>query len=392
MSEEAWADMERLRAAIQDAHLNFLVGAGTSSQLFAPLGDVEVALTGIAEADVTGGVREIARASVQALFFDLVIWPNVDLAEMNPAHEVVDSYSSFGKALNRILLARRSTLLAKHVSLFTTNVDVVIEVAFERLGLALNDGFAGRFRPVFDPGSFGSILQRTSPRYEHRSEVPVFDLIKLHGSTGWRWSDTAGDSRSIQFDRDFTLVHEIKVALDQVRDDLVTLPEPTKLQAADVLEAAKRTDRPDALDDFVSAYDRQVIVNPEKTKFATTVLMETYYELIRRFANELERETSVLFVHGFSFRDEHLRALVLRAARTNPTLQVFVLCFSRDDRATYQDLIAETDVPNGNLEYLVPPDETARFTLDEVTARILQPLVEWPVTETTPADTGTNAS
>src|SRR4051812_29339056 len=126
MTDEAWVDVDRLRAGVQDAHLNFLIGAGTSSQLFAPLGDIEVVLTEIARAKVRSDARDIARASVQALFFDLVIWPNVDLIKDDPSPAVVQSYASFGKTLNRILLARRSTLLAKHLSLFTTNVDLAI--------------------------------------------------------------------------------------------------------------------------------------------------------------------------------------------------------------------------------------------------------------------------
>jgi SIR2-like domain len=97
-------------------------------------------------------------------------------------------------------------------------------------------------------------------------------------------------------------------------------------------------------------------VNPDKTKFATTVLNETYYELIRRFANELEKENSVLFVHGFSFRDEHLRDLVLRAARTNPTLQVVIFCYSRADRTAYAKLLPEDEVKNGNVLYVQPAE------------------------------------
>jgi len=376
MSEADWVDIDRLRALVQDAHINFLIGAGTSSQLFSPLGDVEIALTAIERADASDEARQLARASVQALFFDSVVWPNVDLVSGRPAPPVISSYAKFGKALNRLLLARHSTLLAKHVSLFTTNIDLAVEVAFEQLGVVLNDGFSGRFKPTFDPGSFGSLRQRTSPRYEHRSEVPVFDLIKLHGSVGWHWQGDAGDIPAIGFDRDLALVHEVKEALDGVRDGLVVLPSPVELDAAAILKESAEHDQPAGLDTFVTKYADLVIVNPEKTKFATTVLTETYYELIRRFANELERETSVLFVHGFSFRDEHLRTLVTRAARTNPTLQVFVFCFAQADELAYRELIPETAVPNGNLEYLVPPDDASRFALDAVVDRVLGPILD----------------
>ena len=109
-----------------------------------------------------------------------------------------------------------------------------------------------------------------------------------------------------------------------------------------------------AVETFTAQYRSLGIVNPDKRKFATTVLNETYYELIRRLANELEKENSVLFVHGFSFRDEHLRDLVLRAARTNPTLQVIVFCYSREGLQSYEQFLPDAEVKNGNIEFVVP--------------------------------------
>lgn len=365
-----------MRAIVQDAHLNFLIGAGTSSQLFAPLGDVELALTEIDRQTPDVDVRQLARASVQGLFFDSVIWPNTELLAGSAGTAVFDSYTAFGRALKRLLLARRSTLLPKRATLFTSNVDLAVEVAFEELGLALNDGFEGRFRPTFDSASFGGLREQTSLRYGHRSDVPVFDLVKLHGSVGWQWSSDDPELSAIVFDRDLRLVHEAKAALEAVRHELIPLGGPADLDVPTILDEAQQSSLPAALPKFIAAYDAQVIVNPEKTKFATTVLTETYYELIRRFANELERETTVLFVHGFSFRDEHLRSLVLRAARTNPTLQVFVFCFSQADEGAYHQLIPPVAVPNGNIEYLAPPSPDERFTLDAVVANVLAPIVD----------------
>ena len=370
---------ERLRAVLQDAHLNFLVGAGTSSRLFAPLGDIEVALTDLEQWAAEGSAYEIARASIQALFFDAVIWPNVSLISARDADAaaLISSYQRFATALNRLLLSRRSTLLEKRVSLFTTNVDLSLEVAFDGLGVELNDGFVGRFVPTFDPGSFGSVRHRSSPRYGHRSEIPTFDLIKLHGSVGWRWHhEEPGEAPRISFEHDLAAVHKVKASLDTLRTSLVTLESATPLSAEPVLKAARELERPETLGAFLDAYDALVIVYPEKTKFATTVLTETYYELIRRFANDLERETSVLFVHGFSFRDEHLRQIVTRAARSNPTLLVYICCYTADEEARYRALLPDKAVPNGNIEYLAPQDDATKFDLDAIVDRFLLPTLD----------------
>ncbi|HCG57437.1 MAG TPA: hypothetical protein DEW39_15210, partial [Brevibacterium sp.] len=122
------------------------------------------------------------------------------------------------------------------------------------------------------------------------------------------------------------------------------------------------------------------LVREEPRKFATTVLNETYYELIRRFANELEKENSVLFVHGFSFRDEHLRDLVLRAARTNPTLQVIVFCYSRDSAAAFEILLPETEIKNGNIQLVTPAEPSAdeperKISLDVLESDFFAPLI-----------------
>lgn len=82
---------------------------------------------------------------------------------------------------------------------------------------------------------------------------------------------------------------------------------------------------------FLNLYDKLVIVNPTKEKFKFTTLNYIYYELLRMFSNELEKENSVLFVMGFSFADEHIREIVLRVLNANPTLLVCV--FAHDDAA-----------------------------------------------------------
>jgi hypothetical protein len=170
--------------------------------------------------------------------------------------------------------------------------------------------------------------------------------------------------------------------VDDLRVQLVDLDDPSELSVADIVSAAEvLTESADeasaaAVGAFGSAYDELAIVNPEKTKFAKTVMTETYYELIRWLANELERETSVLFVVGFSFRDEHLRSILLRAARTNPTLQIVVFCYMAADRKRYAELMPESAIPNGNVQYLAPQDDDVRYDLDTVVSRFLIPLLD----------------
>lgn len=391
---------ERLRTIVESAHLNFLIGAGTSSPYFAALGNIEDALTELSDVDAPEPSKALVRASIQAYFFEKVLAPNANIVKRDASAEsVLRSYACFVRTLNRILLRRRSTLLSKQVNIFTTNVDMLFEVAMEEIGVDFSDGFSGKIRPKFDLGDFGTLRYRMSSRYEHRFEVPVFNLVKIHGSAAWSQYERENRKADIYFDHALTLVTEVGEQPQAAKPHLLAvLTDPQSegqgatirpigdlvAEADGCLEDAYWIGTKDetlaAVETFTAQYRSLGIVNPDKRKFATTVLNETYYELIRRLANELEKENSVLFVHGFSFRDEHLRDLVLRAARTNPTLQVIVFCYSREGLQSYEQFLPDAEVKNGNIEFVVPAkpgdgEEERKISLDILESDYFAPIV-----------------
>lgn len=373
---------ERLRTIVQDSHLNFLIGAGTPAAFFGLLGNVEEALTQVAESAADDDIKATVRASIQAYFFDEVLNPNIRVVERHAdAEAVLTSYAKFLRTINRILLKRHSSILAKQANIFTTNVDMVFEVAFEQMGIDFSDGFSGKIRPRFDLGDYNTIRLRMASRFEQRSEVPVFNLVKIHGSAGWLQEVRPSEKETeIIFDHGLSLVANAQKALTAARGDLIAINDKAEVDANALIAKASTGAVAASIEAFAEAYDKLGIVNPDKQKFATTVLNETYYELIRRFANELEKENSVLFVHGFSFRDDHLRDVVVRAARSNPTLQVIVFCFERAALPDFQKLIPETDVKNSNILFVVPPDpedgnSEVKASLDVVTADYFAPII-----------------
>ena len=54
---------ERLRTIVESAHLNFLIGAGTSSPYFAALGNIEDALTEVADSQASEPAKALALQS-----------------------------------------------------------------------------------------------------------------------------------------------------------------------------------------------------------------------------------------------------------------------------------------------------------------------------------------
>ena len=276
---------------------------------------------------------------------------------------------------------------------------MLFEVAMEEIGVDFSDGFSGKIRPKFDLGDFGTLRYRMGSRYEHRFEVPVFNLVKIHGSAAWSQYERENRKADIYFDHALTLVTEVGEQLQAAKPHLLAvLTDPQSegqgatirpigdlvAEADGCLEDAywigTKNETLAAVETFTAQYRSLGIVNPDKRKFATTVLNETYYELIRRLANELEKENSVLFVHGFSFRDEHLRDLVLRAARTNPTLQVIVFCYSREGLQSYEQFLPDAEVKNGNIEFVVPAkpgdgEEERKISLDILESDYFAPIV-----------------
>lgn len=351
---------------------------------FSLLGDIENLLTSIEAAQANAATKRLARARVYASFFrDVIVKNQPLLSRSDGSAALVAAYEALLQTLNRLLLRRRSAILNKQANLFTTNVDLAIELASDALQLELNDGFSGRFKPRFSTSNFGSVVSRRSLQYDNLSEIPTFNLLKLHGSVSWRTQELSvpgGGTRSeIRFDGRLTKVARAAEALQPLDEVLTPL---TKETTTDDLLQKLSEPAPD-VSGFLDRYDKLAIVNPTKEKFRQTVLNQNYYDLLRLFSNEMEKENTVLFVVGFSCRDEHIRELMVRAARVNPTLQVIVFAHSSESADDIENQFEGHPVTNGNIRIAEPPapaegEEPELFSLATITDRFFEPLVPRP--------------
>jgi hypothetical protein len=300
---------KNIKKSIASANINFLIGSGVSAPFLETLTDIEKQLSA---AEGLGMLNEEIR--IKKEYFKKSIFGNMHLpsVQVRKGQDVLEQYKEFYKTINALILQRESSLLSKQVNIFTTNVDIFSEIALEETGVEFNDGFHGRFNPKYNVGNFKKSYYKTSLHYENTSEIPVFNIIKLHGSVSWR-----AEGKNIELDKDLKLVNEIQKSL--INED----------------------------DKFKENYDKLMIVNPSKKKFEDTVLNETHYDLLRIYNNELEKENSVLFVMGFSFADEHIRELTLRVANTNPTSIIYIFVYDKDDSEIYKEL--ENDAKNSNI-------------------------------------------
>lgn len=341
------AQLERLKDVIQDCNLNFLLGSGLSMPYIRTLGNIEQLLTAVDKSSLAANETRIVRCSLYKLYFDQVMLRNRSILEKNAAAAPVQAaYSALLRTLNTILQRRKSSLLGKEINLFTTNVDIFLERSLEEIGLEFNDGFNGRFKPRFSLSNFNKTRSKRSLHFDNVSEIPVFNLIKLHGSVTWHLEDDRTMTFSASLDKlgAIAAIQIPDVCLVKVTDDA---------EFADLVTAAKGLAVTKDMEAFMAEYEDLLVVNPTKEKFKHTLLNQTYYELLRIFSNELEKDNSVLFVMGFSFADEHIREITLRAANSNPTLLVYVFAHSTASAEAIRSQLG-TDIKNANINIIAP--------------------------------------
>jgi hypothetical protein len=217
--------------------------------------------------------------------------------EYNGTEQSLSWYVEFLTAVDHVLFERKNLLLPRQANLFTTNYDTFIEEAASTLSsLILNDGFdrtsslSGKF--PFTPERYFDRTYRSGSIYTRQAEVPTVNLIKLHGSLTWE-KNAAG----IAFRQEYP----------------AALSEKQKADPSAVAEAL----------------DKRALILPNLKKFNSTLMDRVYYDLLRIFANAMDRENAVLISFGFSFADEHILDITRRALR-NPTSQLIFFAYNSD--------------------------------------------------------------
>ncbi|WP_294302703.1 SIR2 family protein [uncultured Chryseobacterium sp.] len=330
---------------VQDCNINFLIGSGLSNPFFGTLGNIEIWLTEL-ENDTTLSIdlRDFIKASLYASYFIVAMQKNIILYNKSvikdeliavPKNDVeklqntYKGYKDFLRLINQIIYQRRSNTVNKQTNLFTTNIDIFLEKVIEDLNLHFNDGFNGVFNKTFSLSNFKKSYYQKSLHYDNIAEIPVYNLLKIHGSITWKHEDN-----QIMFNNIDT-IYSIEEEYNKINFlDIIKLDNDywdkhkKNIPFKEIIKEAKKITIVDSKD-FITAYEKLQVVNPTKAKFKDTTFNKSYYEMLRLYANELEKENSVLFIFGFSMADEHIRDITFRAIRSNPTLKVFISSYTK---------------------------------------------------------------
>lgn len=352
-----------LRNAMASGHINILLGSAFSIGVVPTLGWREQWFRAV-EQKIHDNPRDdswrVASNLLRAEYFRSVMLP---LKHGRPT----DEQRTFLKALTDVVDSRGTTTVPRRANVFTTNYDPLIELSLEHNGTHYNDGFSGRTEPTLDLASYSRLQYEQSLFMEYVSPVTTVNVLKPHGSLTWRkrGNEILYSSVADTLDAcltgcgDAVLLSEI----DNVEGMVGNECDSAALEDLENLTVWINDDEEASLSAFRKNYDSVLcLVNPAKSKFEETVLEGCYYDLLRIYANELDRNNALLLVSGFSFRDEHIRELTIRAARSNPQLLVLIACHAEKDVAEYERYFGGlSDV------YCLVPEDGKKLELKELT-------------------------
>lgn len=166
------------------------------------------------------------------------------------------------------------------------------------------------------------------------------------------------DNSEITYDAKLSLIRDLSEKLnEQFKKQLIEIKDQSKIE-----ELEREASTNDLLygendyNRFNQLYSKLVMINPTKAKFRETVIDYHFYELMRIYSNALERSSSLLIVAGFSFADEHIANITMRAANANPTLQIIVFAYNENAKEEIKSILGKKGICNNNISIISPQD------------------------------------
>ncbi|MEZ4704704.1 MAG: SIR2 family protein [Bdellovibrionota bacterium] len=284
---------EAITRLFQSGNINFILGSGASYPAIAVAGNIENKI----QTALEDGKTDEAEGKI----YDLIKGVKAPFTgtESDKTKSTTKNYQDFIGKVESILIERKSSLIPKQANIFTTNYDLFLEKASEFYpAIIFSDGFVRtpnlKAEYEFSSRSFFNATYNKGNLYNYKVEVPTINFIKIHGSLSWKK------------DENILGTEEDKILFNAISN----FPKAS----ATTVEQKKEFN------------EQFAVVLPRKDKFRETIMDRTYYDLLRIYSNELDKENTLLVAFGFSFQDEHIRDITVRALK-NPTLRLVVFAY-----------------------------------------------------------------
>ncbi|MCI2265410.1 SIR2 family protein [Sediminivirga luteola] len=197
--------------------------------------------------------------------------PDCDLADPLEAHR---------QFLSRIVRSRRANL--PRPKLFTTNYDLVLERALDKLGYPYIDGFSGTVERCLNLAYYGLDFHRvetTSQQVVARADSALY-LHKIHGSLNWKPRVSGGTG-------------------------------VTTLEVVQVPEGSASIEEP-------------VLIYPTAAKEGNS-LSYPYSDLMRLLSDAVQQNDTAVVTVGYGFGDPHINRILLQSLAINPAINVLAV-------------------------------------------------------------------
>lgn len=164
---------------------------------------------------------------------------------------------------DKLVLWAQAVATSIPIRIFTTNYDLLLEVALERNSVPFFDGFIGAKNPFLDTDAIES------------DDLPVrwIRVLKLHGSSNW------------------TILPDHRVIRRPASDS-----------------------------------EGRILIHPSHMKYTESRRMP-YLVMQDQLRNFFRLSSATLITVGYSFSDEHINDLIAQGVRSNPNAKVFGLLY-----------------------------------------------------------------
>lgn len=333
-------DKQKFDKQIRGKSINFLIGSGASDPMYKTL-SLGKNLPSFEDIVTNQNITETAKNLMYLYYFKNWIYkmliPEEEFKE--ETGDVPENYERFIERLFDYLISE-SNEKPKRINIFTTNYDLMFERTFDKFLfnnplVYFNDGSRGINKKYINSSNYYLNVTHSGYNDNFRREVPTINLFKLHGSLSWELDKdriavlhSNNDNIKLIDEAANNVNCDIKQIKNIINNCFDKSSEIDKFIENFNEEVSKLGVNEGKLQNFYTEYKSLNIINPDKYKFAQTVLEQHYYQLIRSFSYELEKKQAVLIVFGFSFADEHLKEIFERSL-SNPELQVYFISHSK---------------------------------------------------------------
>lgn len=349
---------------IYDKNINFLFGSGASAAYIPTLWlDDDTTYETLLSHDDVKGKTDVENYILSA-YYNSIIHKTFCIEPEPISKKFSKTLQDYNRFLYELvsLLERKGSNQIKRGNIFTTNYDLFFEtaadIALNKKSFYFNDGALGFRERSLNISNFHLSHWHQGTHDLYKQEVPTVNIIKMHGSVSWN----KNNEQKINIAYPKMAPEKTNLECNITIKDFTKSFNNTDEDLSDYLDLSQKDI--ETLSEFRVQYNRLAIVSPTKEKFSETVFQQNYYQSLRLLSYELEKPQTVLICFGFSFQDEHILEIIKRSL-SNPTLKVFVFCYSKDSRRSINETINDS-----RISYIYPKNDAHNISFDAFIDRI----------------------